>query len=89
MINDFLDWQNLSEKASLDGVPFGHINVLLLKQPKREGGNLVKESKNFIRKKVDTLNKLKDEEVDKQKAAELLKKASKLLDEIVKKEREK
>lgn len=49
----------------------------------------MKESKNFIRKKVDTLNKLKDEEVDKQKAAELLKKASKLLDEIVKKEREK
>lgn len=89
MINDFLDWQNLSEKASLDGVPFGYINVLLLKQPKRERGNLVKESKNFIRKKVDTLNKLKDEEVDKQKAAELLKKASKLLDEIVKKEREK
>lgn len=89
MINDFLDWQNLSEKASLDGVPFRRINVLLLKQPKRERGNLVKESKNFIRKKVDTLNKLKDEEVDKQKAAELLKKASKLLDEIVKKEREK
>lgn len=73
----------------MDGVHFRHINVLLLKQPKRERGNLVKESKNFIRKKVDTLNKLKDEEVDKQKAAELLKKASKLLDEIVKKEREK
>lgn len=89
MINDFLDWQNLSEKSSLDGVHFRQINVLLLKQPKRERGNLVKESKNFIRKKVDTLNKLKDEEVDKQKAAELLKKASKLLDEIVKKEREK
>ena len=54
MINDFLDWQNLSEKASLDGVPFGDINVLLLKQPKRERGNLVKESKNFIRKKWTT-----------------------------------